>query len=622
MSDKRIVAELAIETGNSKQNLHEVTEALAKSGEAGVRSANSITQALENIERGEDNLNRKINEGRTVTEKDAKAMIQQFSLLEDQIRKTFGSLADAPQQLQDAFRKAEVQVEHTKAKVRDLTDAVDDQKGTLKEGGETWTNLGDAVEKSAGRFGSVIAKAGLLTAAFTEGWQIGMKLNQFFGVDMQTWDDALDRISKKGKIIITEASNELVAFGGVLKAVFTPGAGWTDNILKAQKEFQDQLKVSEGRIKDLDKTLREDEEQHKKNADAAAKAATAAKDLAEKKEKLREETEKTAKALAAETTELDKQVKAAQESKNQLIDNTATLFHMGITLDLANAKLEQQRRVVDQLTKTYGENDPMTRQAVEQFNRLQAQVSELKGAYDNTSAAVEKYKEQNAKANASIDEHSKKIEQLRHEHGKLEDSVAKAAAAVTAATSTTQAATQAAHEAQQKVTGWYDAQGKLHISNTETAESAQKMKEAAERVGNAAEAASGAVHGWKDATGHITIVQDQAASAAEKAVTSTQNLANAQQSAQPAAEAAAATAGQVADALGRAAPSVGDYATQLKSAAAAVNEIDAAHDRLLGRLKDITTELRTILELTPQAAQALEDLSNAGMGGDDSEAAA
>lgn len=590
---------------SSRQEVNKVRKAVEDFGEGGKASAQKLIAPLENIEREFDKVESKISHGRAVTVKDVAAMGQQFDLLQREIEKAFGSLDHAPVEMQAAYRKAEAQLDSTKKKVRELTDAVQDQKGELREGGEHWAGFGAGMEKVAGKYGKLVAGAGLFAAALKEGWNIGMQFNKFVGTDMTLFEESIARVGQKFNLIVRNMAELAVAeFNLVMGAVHLNKA----EVINAAKDIKDGVAKQFVDLAAVATKTGNEWDAYAKKAGVATKANAeaegAARALREEKEKLRKEIEDTTKAIAAETAELDKQVKSAQESKKQIDDNTAAAYSLSVALEWATTKLEHQKNVLAELTKIYGENDPATKQAAEQMHRLQVQVDELQKRYEGATAAVAKYKEQNDAATASVNEHGQQIAELRKGHDNLQQAVAKAAATVAAATTTTEGAATAAESAQKQVRAWRDEQGKFHVSNQETAESTQKVADSADKVAGSVVAANGAVRALRDEQGHITISNQAPATSADKAATATNTLATAQQAATPAAQGAATAAGQLADAAGKAAPAIAATATQLDSALTTFKGIDST-------LTDINSQLRTMIDLLPQMAKASKDAAEA-----------
>jgi hypothetical protein len=176
----------------ARQDVEKIRTAIEGLGTDGAKIAQPIVDAFNNIQTADDRLTRKISDGRVVTQRDGAVMLQQFELLKDAINSAFGSIANAPQAVQQAYATAEQQFARTTDKIQKATDAVQDQKGVLQEGGVRWTSFSDGLNQVIGKFGGVqVALAGVF-AALTEGWQLGTQAAQAMGADVDLTKSAVD----------------------------------------------------------------------------------------------------------------------------------------------------------------------------------------------------------------------------------------------------------------------------------------------------------------------------------------------------------------------------------------------------------------------------------------------
>jgi chromosome segregation ATPase len=198
----------------SRQEIDKIRIAIEGLEGEGKKLAQPLVDAFENIQLADENVTKKISEGRLVTERDGKVIIQQFEGLKDIINAAFGSISKAPAQVQEAYAKAEAQFEATTKKIRSATDAVDDQGDVLKEGQVQWSGMSDAVNKSIGRFGAVQIGIAAAFAALKEGLSIGTQVAQAIGTDFQAAESA--------------ASGLKSALAGITNALVTDGlvAAW------------------------------------------------------------------------------------------------------------------------------------------------------------------------------------------------------------------------------------------------------------------------------------------------------------------------------------------------------------------------------------------------------------
>jgi hypothetical protein len=201
MADKKVIIGLQVNSGNSVQNIEAVRDAAKSMGDVGATAGNRFAQALENIQREQDRVNKKVTEGRLVTEKDGKAIIQQFDILREvmeEIERTTGAL---PAEFQAAFQTAAKQVSETTTRVANLSDGVADQAGLLKEGQAQWRGFGNELNAVLGPMGKFQAGAIAGFAALQQGWQIGTEIAKALGTDFQAMNETMDAFKEKAKVV-------------------------------------------------------------------------------------------------------------------------------------------------------------------------------------------------------------------------------------------------------------------------------------------------------------------------------------------------------------------------------------------------------------------------------------
>ena len=422
-------------------------------------------------------------------------------------RKTGGVVTDEQLARLSQFEK---KLESSRGEVENLTDSLGEMKDRTKEGGENWSGLGDAIGKAAGPMGATVAKAGMISAALKEGWELGMKFNEWVGTDLSLLEEFLDRTAKKTGIVIREWAAGLFELGRLVKEVFTFGEGYEDRVLKVYDEFKTTISEAASKVRDLDATLAAEEEAQKRAA-AAAKATAEAEELArqaaeklkEEKRRLKEEIDGVVKSLRDENTELEKQKVIEQESTLRVVDRGDQLGYYKRQLDEINGSVARQRAEVAGLTATYGEHDPFVTQALEKLRVLESSLRAAQERYNDTTEEVRRYEQQQAQAASAIERQTQTIRDLSQRQSELEKSVtslggktdaattsvnqqatatgAAATAAAGAATATTQQAT-ATDAATTAVRGYRDEAGKLVITNKELAETGDKAAVALKSV--------------------------------------------------------------------------------------------------------------------------------------------
>lgn len=209
---KKIVASFNIETEEGKRNLEALEKAILKMGDAGVKAAPRVTQSVQSIDAEFRKLDKKINETGNVTQRDIDKIARLLAGLAEDTTDSFGSAAKAPKALQDAIGGYEQRLASATERTGKLNDAVKDNAAQAQVAAGNWPGLGNAIESVGGKTGKVVAGFGLVTAAFNQGWEIGQKLNKFFGTDMSLWEEFIGKFGAYAGAVIRGLSDVLVSF--------------------------------------------------------------------------------------------------------------------------------------------------------------------------------------------------------------------------------------------------------------------------------------------------------------------------------------------------------------------------------------------------------------------------
>ena len=434
MPDRQISASFTIETEEGRRNLERLVESMVQMGDAGVAAAPRITQALVNVQREYDKVEQKIVEGKNVTVSSVGLMAVQYDRLKAEIREAFGTLENAPKEVQEAFRKAGTQIEQTTVKIRGATNAADDLKREVAAGGEQWGGLGDAVTKALGPMGASAAKFGLVTAAFREGVGIGNQLNQLFGTDMSEWEEVVGRFGAKGGAVIKALSDSAVSTANLVMAVLS---GDMEEIKKAWKDLDSTAETTFDTLKDSvtlygaewdaahPKVARATEatRDHEKAVNALAESQKQAAeqqrkltaDLEAHRQKLADATQAVATLAAAQEAAETTAAAAAANARTR----NADMEYQGRQLDAVTQQLAAQRDEVQRLADKYGETNPVTTQAREKQEQLEGAVQRTRQQYEQAERDVERYKDQEADAlqvaQSAGEERDKQTEKLKQE---------------------------------------------------------------------------------------------------------------------------------------------------------------------------------------------------------------
>ena len=222
-ADKKVIAELELQTGRSKQNLQEVTNEITKQEEVGARYGSNVTRQLENVENATVKLLKKEQEGTVITERDANAVILNYERLKNAVDSYVDAGGKIGPELEKSLGTARKQYDLATTKVREARDAVQDSNQVLKEGGGQWLGLGESVNRSIGSFGKF--QVGILAAgaALKEGIQIGTAFAQAIGTNFSAAESA--------------AANLKASLAGVTNALTTDGFGAAVDQARASLRF-------------------------------------------------------------------------------------------------------------------------------------------------------------------------------------------------------------------------------------------------------------------------------------------------------------------------------------------------------------------------------------------------
>jgi hypothetical protein len=134
--DKKTIVSLLVDAGASKQNIEEVTGALVKSGDSGIKAASQITQGLEAIEANSEKALGKVANGAQVSDAALKQLAARFVSVEEGVAAAFGSIEAAPEAIQTAMATAEAQIVAVNAVVVGTGVSVDEMAAKFAAAGE------------------------------------------------------------------------------------------------------------------------------------------------------------------------------------------------------------------------------------------------------------------------------------------------------------------------------------------------------------------------------------------------------------------------------------------------------------------------------------------------------
>jgi archaellum component FlaC len=499
VADKKLVIGVDVEIGNAKVNLEQLRDAAVKFGDDGARHADGLTRSLQATENAINGYERKLTETGNVGERDIVKIVRAIEVMRTQGVAAFGSLANAPKEFQQALTNAEAKLHEASATVGKLNNAVRDNTANVQANANQWAGLGNAIEGAGGKTGAIVGKLGLVTAAFSEGWSIGMKMNHLFGTDMALWEEVVARFGSKLGAVVRAASDMIVSDVNLVRALFT---GNLDEIKKAVLEHRDNM-VSAGKVM-YDVVTRygkawDDVHPSIKETEARMKAAAeAAEQLAEKKKKLADEIHNVTKNLEAENKELAKQNAIAEDAKLKAFELGGDVGYLTRQLDSARAAVDAQAREVEKLSAQFGEQSQITIAARQKLEELERQVGSSGKRYEDASHQLDQYKQTQQDAERSSVELQKKIaEEVSALAAKMREQMnaGKAQQAATGdtknATTATDAHTEATKKTHTELVIYTDALGKVHKTIKTVTDETKPAADGMKALGTATEDAAG-----------------------------------------------------------------------------------------------------------------------------------
>jgi chromosome segregation ATPase len=412
--------------GDSKAEIDKIRQAAEALGEKGKKGAQGVVDGLTALEREANNVERKLNTTGVAGERDLRKLVGAVEVLKSAAISAFGSLANAPVELQHAVQKGEAEIKKASEAVGKLNNAVRDNKAHVEAAANQWTGLQGALEGLGGKAGAFVGKWGLVTAAFEQGWSIGMKLNKLFGTDMSLWEEQVDHFGQKVGLIVRDIADIGVAYLNAFTATLR------GNFAEAKRSLTeagaDIFKLG----RDTKTVLTEygaDWERagaklgvHNKTSEEAAKAA----------EKLREKQTELRAALATVTLELQKQNQELAKQKTSLMDaehglsdSSASMGRYKAEVERSSTAIDDQKAKIEDLSSKFGESSLVVKGAKEDLQRLEASLRTSQQRYETARAEVDRYEQQQRSAQESIREHEGAITELNKKRAEEEKALKK-----------------------------------------------------------------------------------------------------------------------------------------------------------------------------------------------------
>jgi hypothetical protein len=267
MSDKKLVIGIEVDTGQSTQQLEAVRTAAVNFGKDGATNADLLTRAFENIEATDARVTQKLLDGNIRVTGEGKKMIVQFEQMKTAVEAAFGSVAQAPAAIQQAYARAQQQFDQTTTSVRNTNLALKQHSAEIGAAGAQWHGFAQTLLEQIDPALAKVALGGIaVTAAFKEGWTIGHGWAAAMGTDFQSQNEVMDSLAKTAGRVVSSLSDVAVnVFSGNIKEatkslIAADGAfSMTETQLKGYKIALDQagdgVYLVKDRVLEFDKVL-------------------------------------------------------------------------------------------------------------------------------------------------------------------------------------------------------------------------------------------------------------------------------------------------------------------------------------------------------------------------------
>ncbi len=641
----------------NKAALDRVTEELKQARSAyddlGEEARDAFKRAIDSA----DKLDEKLESGARITQNEFNTLRRQVDQVRQSLLDTYGSIDKATPAAQAKLQALEKTFERQKVAVRELKDAQQEANTELAEGGETWTGLGDAMNKALGPAGKLQAQVLLVAAAFKEGWSMGMEFNKFIGTDMSLWDEKVKDTGSKIGAVIKSVADEATGYINLITAkVFGSKedveAAWREIANNAKQQgaavaaawnlsgqaFSDYTTLTKAGIS-ANNAYNATEEQRAKLAtllntanrtgaegqkilaaatrgtnmevapllanltkeeaklkelDAATKETTkAATDLAEAKKKVKEASELVTASLAKENEALAKHKGELADATTNAELYAAKVRNQSIDVQRLAADLEAARAKTAALTTERGAGDAETARAAAAEGELQAMYTAAETRLKTLTAQSDDYKKEQTKAAEEVKKHSDKVKELAADQVNLQQKMA--------ATTTEQIAAIDHEQKLAEARGKTSAATQAAINDTVRMSAAQGQATITNVAATqATNDAASAVTAHKDATGKWIIENEKASDSLRVTIDAQKNwsISNTQ---------AASTVTAVKDANGQWTISSAAAATAAQSQATAVTGVATAAQSAATATQGVATAQQAVNTAVSDSATKMAD---------------
>jgi hypothetical protein len=337
---------------------------LGTTGDAGGAAVDSVAQKIGIAGQAADKFADTVEKGSPRILQAYNRLFLQQQGLRLEIEKTYGSIANAPPEVQQAYTKLGQQVDAARLKTRELRFELQEQNRELSIGGYRFSTMTQAIQDMLGPMGSVVTTAASVIAAFESGWAIGTKIGDMFGTDREAMKGFGADVKEWG----AEFQNQMdIALGSAINLRDAFLSMDSSRIAQSQRDLNQSL---EDMIRALISS--------KPVMDGYRAAEDVGIQVTEQwtgaNEDLTRAGELQAKAFSLGSLGIKLWVAAAKEAKSQGAEG-AQLFSLWLSnLERLNPRLDELAKRIDAETKVIVEEERERKKAID---LLQSQIDGL-----------------------------------------------------------------------------------------------------------------------------------------------------------------------------------------------------------------------------------------------------
>lgn len=199
-----------------------------------------VEVATRRMEAAIDDYRKKLDTTGDVGKGDIEKIWKAQILLNQELEDAGTTVTQLGTEYEQRFAQMETATNKAAGTVKKLEVETDKLKATQLKANEQFTGFGDALSKLDPKMAAMVGHIGGITGAFTAGWTIGQKLNDFFKTDMQEWDDLTAGVSLKSSALMKSMFDVFIE----------SNKQWIAVVTNNEKAYQEAVKATEQALKE------------------------------------------------------------------------------------------------------------------------------------------------------------------------------------------------------------------------------------------------------------------------------------------------------------------------------------------------------------------------------------